>query len=207
MNRSKLALAATAAIGALALSAPAAQAGPLVDSAASCDSQELSHPFAPWLDPAAYVMVPGGDFESGAAGWTLTGGASVVNGNESHNVGGSGDSHSLSLPAGSSATSPAMCVGIEHPTLRGFLRNTGSSLSSMQIEVLFEDLDGNVHSADIATHGAGSSWNPSSPMLIGANLIDLLSNGDTAVAFRFSPQGWGGSWRIDDFYVDPYRRS
>ena len=58
-------------------------------------------------DPISYTLVPGGDFESGAAGWKLTGGASRHVGNEpGFYLRGAGDNRSLYLPAGSSATSP-----------------------------------------------------------------------------------------------------
>jgi len=38
-----------------------------------------------------------------------------------------------------------------------------------------------------------------------ANLLPLLPNGHTPVAFRFTPIR-GGSWSIDDVHVDPYQR-
>jgi hypothetical protein len=43
-------------------------------------------------------------------------------------------------------------------------------------------------------------------MPIVANLLPLLPGDHTPVAFRFTPVGLGGDWRIDDLYVDPYRR-
>ena len=196
------------ALGSLAAAlacAPAAQAGPLVASAPDCDDQELAQVFLPWLDPAHYTLAPNGGFESGSSKWDLSGGAQVAHGNESHYVGGANDSRSLSLPAGSSATSAAMCVGIEHPTLRIFARNTGSPLGTMEAEVLFEDADGNVRSLTIGVFGAGPSWEPTAVMPIVANLLPLLPGDHTPVAFRFTPHG--GNWQIDDVYVDPYRRS
>src|SRR4051812_35975422 len=120
-----------AALG-VAFAAPAsAQAGVLVASAPNCDEQVLVQPFLPWLDPATYPLDNGGSFENGAPGWSLNG-ASVGSGNESFNVGGAGDSSSLSLPAGSSATSAPICVGLEHPDLRVFTRRTGSPFSSLR---------------------------------------------------------------------------
>ncbi len=119
-----------------------------------------------------------------------------------------GDSQSLKLPSGSSAKSATMCVGIEHPTLRLFARNTGSPLSALKVEVHFEDALGNARSLPIGLVAAGSSWQPTQPMLIGVNLLALLLPGEqTPVAFEFTPVGFGGNWRIDDVYVDPYRRS
>jgi len=98
-----------------------------------------------------------------------------------------------------------MCVGIEHPTLRLVARNTGSLASLLLVQVLFEDAAGNVRSLPIGAVVAGSSWQPSLPMPVIANLLPLLPGSHTAVAFRFTPYGSGGDWTIDDVYVDPWR--
>jgi len=187
--------------------APSAQAGLLVASAEDCDAQELSQPFMPWLDPASYTLAPDGGFEDGGSSWSLEDGAAVVSGNESHYVRDEDDSQSLKLPSGSSAKSATMCVGIEHPTLRLFARNTGSPLSALKVKVHFEDALGNARSLPIGLVGAGSNWQPTQPMVIGVNLLALLPGERTPVAFEFTPVGFGGNWRIDDVYVDPYRRS
>src|SRR5947209_10660037 len=105
-------LAATGSVAMLAAVAPSAQAGLLSLATGPCGQQEYQ-PFTQWGDSAAYVQVPGGTFESGATGWSLHGGAAVISGNESYKVSGPG-SHSLSLPSGSSATSPEQCTGIDH---------------------------------------------------------------------------------------------
>ena len=194
-------------MAAILAAAPSAQAGPLVASAGDCDAQELSQPFMPWLDPASYTLAPDGGFEEGGSSWSLDGGAQVVSGNEPFNVRAAGDSHSLKLPSGSSATSSVMCVGLEHPTLRVFARNTGSALSLLKVEVHFEDAAGRVQSLPIGVVAAGRSWQPTQPMVIGANLLPLLPGEQTPVAFEFTPLGAGGNWQIDDVYVDPYRRS
>ena len=98
-----------------------ADAGVLVSSATDCERQTLEQPFLPWLDPAHYVLAPDGTFSSAASGWTLAG-PSVVGENEPFYVHGDDRPRSLSLELGSSATSPAMCVGLLHPTLRFFAR-------------------------------------------------------------------------------------
>lgn len=200
-----LALGVGALVAGLAVAAPSAQAGLLVNTAPDCDAQSLSKPFLPWLDPANYTLAPGGDFESDT--WELRGGAAVVSGNSSHYVGSSSDSHSLSLPRGSSATSPTICVGLEHPTLRFFAKNSGSLLSTLRVAVKFEDATGNVQSLPIGVFAAGGSWQPTLPTLVVANLLPLLPGERTPVAFEFTPLGLGGNWRIDDVYVDPWRRS
>ena len=203
----KAGLALGAIVAVLVLAPAAAQAGPLVASAPNCDEQVLAQPFLPWVDPAHYTLAPNGGFEQGSSSWSLSGDASVGSGNESYYVRDSGDSRSLKLPAGSSATSDTICVGIEHPTLRLFARNTGSALSTLRVDVLFEDAAGNVNSAPIGVLTAGQSWQPTAVMPLVVNLLPLLPGERTPVAFEFTPQDAGGNWRIDDVYVDPWRRS
>jgi hypothetical protein len=200
------ALMAGSSLAALMLIAPAAQAGPLVSSAPDCAEEGLSQPFLPWADPAQYQFAPDGGFESGGEGWALGGAAETKAGNESYYLHGAGDSRSLAIPASSSVTSPTVCVGIEHPTIRFLARKqSGGLFSNVSVEVLFEDAAGNVRSAPIGAAAGSGSWAPTSVMPIVANLLPLLPGDHTPVAFRFTAQG--GDWRIDDLYVDPYRRS
>jgi hypothetical protein len=188
---------------ALAVASPA-QAGVLVSSATNCATETVEQPFLRWADAASYSLAPGGNFEAGAAGWALRGAAAVKSGNEPFYAHAAGESSSLALPAGSSATSPAVCVSVGHPTLRLFVRNGGSFLSALKVDVLFESSTGQVLSAPIAVV-TGGAWAPSLPLPIVANLLPLLPNEQTAVAFRFTPV-LGGDWRIDDVYVDPWNR-
>jgi hypothetical protein len=192
------------AVAVLAL-APAAGAGVLVQTATGCGTPTYEKPFLRWLDVANYALAPGGTLEGSTGQWSLSGGAGVASGNESYNVHGTGETHSLALPSGSSATTGAMCVGLLDPTLRLFARNTGSLLSTLQVDVLFEDTAGAVHSLPIGLLLAGSAWQPTLPMPVLANLLPLLPGDLTAVAFRFTPRGSGGRWAIDDVYFDPHR--
>ena len=193
----------------LAAALPAsAQAGLLVQTATSCDAHSLSQPFARFLDPMRYTLVPGGAFEAGDRAWSLTGGAVVVSGNESFRVHDADDSRSLSLPPGSSAVSPAMCVGLGEPTLRLFAKKSGGgllggTLSTLRVDVLVEDNLGLLSSVPTGLVLAGSSWAPSLPQLVVANLLPLLPGDMTPVAFRLVPQG-PATWTVDDVYVDPW---
>ncbi len=201
---------ASIALAAMTLGAASANAGVLVSSAPNCDAQPLSTPFSPWYDNASYTPLGGGDFESSAAGWSLSGGAAVAAGNEPWKVGGASDASSLSVPAGGSATSPAICVGLEHPTIRFFAKRTSGGtlgLSGLRVDVLFENNLGIINSLPVVGVALpSSSWQPSVlPMLVVANLLPLLPGEHTPVAFRFTPT-LGGSWSIDDVYVDPYGR-
>jgi hypothetical protein len=204
--RRRLVSAGLIASAATLIGAASAQAGVLATSGVNCSSPALSQPFMPWGDVASYELAPGGDFESGAAGWTLSGGSQVTAGNESYFVTSSSDANSLALPAGSSATSPTMCVGIQNPDLRLFVSNTGSGWSNLQVSVNWEDAGGNVHTTTIANVSGGTRWSPTAQIPILVNLLPLLPGNMTPVSFNFTPQGSAGNWQIDDVYVDPWYR-
>jgi hypothetical protein len=201
----RAALAALVATAASAALAAPADAGVLTKSATDCDAPVTSHPFAQFGDGASYVPVPGGSFESTDDAWTLSGGAAIVDGNETFYANDSGDTSSLSLPPGSSATSPAMCTSIYRPTLRFFVRNQGSQWSNLKVDALYRGPLGNVGVLQLGLI-TGSSWTPSMRMPILASLVSTLPGASTSVAFRFTPMGGNGAWSIDDVYVDPIGR-
>jgi hypothetical protein len=186
-------IAASALLGAGAASARAA---------AVCPTQPLNQIFLPWGDPAWYAPVPDSGFEVLPGGWTLRGGAEVAYGNEPFYVRAAGDTHSLSLPSGSSATSGGACVGLGHPTLRLFVRNTGSPDATLTVQVEFTDNRGLTVLTPIGALRAGPDWAPSAPLPVAANLLSPL--GVRQVDFVFSPADRRGKWAIDDVYVDPY---
>ena len=176
--------------------APQAQAGLLP----SCPGT-FSKPFAPWGDNAYYSLVGDGGFEGGAAGWSLSGGAKVVEGNEPFYVHGAGEQRSLLLPRGSSATSPPVCIVLGRPKARLFAVAQGGS-GSFRVEVLSRSLLGILSVLDGGVVNAGSRWAPSQPLsLLGSNLGSALWA--TNVQLRFRPLG-DSSVAIDDVYVDPW---
>ena len=196
---------AVATIALLLIAAPGAKAGVLVESAPDCAEESLTNPFLPWLDPMDYQFAPDGGFEGGAEGWSLKNGAAGASGNESHYVHDAGDSKSLAMPAGSSATSPTICVGLEHPTIRFFAKKTSGLVPTMAVEVKFELATGAVASAPVGVVTPSSSWQPTLPMPVVANLLPLLPGDHTPVQFKVT--ALTGDWKIDDVYVDPTRRS
>jgi hypothetical protein len=197
----RMAIAAAAVCGA-AIAAPPAHAGLLVETVGSCNAP-VSKPFAKFGDTADYKAVPGGSFEVGDAAWKLSR-ASIVSGNQTSAPRKSSDRRSLKLTPLASATSPAVCVGLEHPTLRYFVRSSGL-LPLMTVEVLAETELGLVVPVPIGVGLLGSTWRPSMRHLVVANLLPLLPDNYTPVAFRF--RAVTGTWYIDDVYVDPKRRS
>jgi hypothetical protein len=203
------AIAAVAAVAAASALAPAAQAGVLVASASNCEQGTLEQPFKRWLDPISYTLLPDGGLEAGGAGWTLAGGAKVVDGNETFYVHGAGESKALLLPPGSSATTPVTCARIDKPVMRFFTKASGGLLatvtSTLSVEVLFETASGSVASLPVGIALPSSKWQPTLPLPVLASLLPLLPNEQTPIAFRFRPVG-GAAWTIDDVYLDPWRR-
>jgi hypothetical protein len=204
--RIKLLTVAALAIGASAFAAPPATAGLLVKSAPSCQ-QTFEQPFAAFGDSASYTMVGGGNFESGGAGWQLSK-AKVVSGSNPYKVSTGAHAKSLQISPGGVATSPTVCVGLEHPTMRFFVKSSGGllSLSTMSVEVLVETSLGLVVPVPIGVVLPNTKWHASGRYYVVANLLPLLPNNYTPVAFRFRAIG-GATWTIDDVYVDPKRRS
>jgi hypothetical protein len=190
-------------VAAFAIGAGTAQAA----GAGKCPTYQLGHPFLPWLDVLSYTLAPNGGFESGSSSWTLSGGAKVVSGNEKFFVRSSTDRYSLSLPMGSSATSSITCVETLETTMRFFAINTGSLLSTLKVEAVYKDAGGTTHTLVVGLVLGTGTWSPVLPTLIVANLLHppLLTDGKVEVAFRFTPQGILGGWRIDDVYVDPLK--
>jgi hypothetical protein len=199
------ALALSAAAAAAALAAPAAHAGLLAPSARDCAPEVVTKPFLPWLDLANYIPVGDGGFEAGAAGWSLSG-ARVVDGNEPWRVRAPGDRRSLAVQEGTAVT-PEVCVGLEHPTLRFFARNTGSPLGALAVSVLVRTSLGTTHAEPVGVVAdPGGAWAPRLPMPLVANLLPLLPGERTTVRLRFDAVGAGSAWQIDDVYVDPYSK-
>src|SRR3954453_8662394 len=126
------------AVAGLAAAAPAhAAPGLLAASAPDCSPGPSSAVFAPWGDPAQYVLIAGGAAES-SDGWALQSDATVVEGNEPWRVHDASDSRSVQVRSGASATTDVICAGVDSPTVRFFARSTGTGLlSSLRVDVSF----------------------------------------------------------------------
>ena len=160
----RLALAggAAAAIGAIAVLIALSGAGQAISAAPAqaCDYRGAEQVFKPWGDNHHYVLAPDGGFEAGGAGWALTGGATTVAGNESFYLNDPADQRSLSLPAGSSAVSPPICMSLDTPIFRLFARNTGDPSAGLRVEATYKLL-GLVRTKTVSTVKAGPEWAPS----------------------------------------------
>ena len=192
----------TAAFGAAAVTlavVPAAEA--------ACTATPTTKAFAAFGDTADYSLAPAGAFESGATGWSLSG-SSVVSGNESAKVHGSGDAKSLAISATGQAVSPAFCVGIQHPSFRFFARRTSGTWGVLNVKLRYKGADGVTNETTVGSvSAADTAWHPTASIALSTVLG--LWNGDQSASVQIvlDPEDYGGSWAVDDVYIDPYSRA
>jgi hypothetical protein len=179
-----------------------ARAGKLL-AGADCGYGDPSPFFAPWGDSAMYMLAPQGDLAV-TDGWTLNKQARVARSADPF----SGAGQSLQFAKGAEAATPAMCVNLDNPTIRFFVRDLGGNgKSNLKVDVLYEDFGGHVKHLTIAKLRAGSEWEPSVILPMYMNMLALASpNGLTAVAFRFKADGLqkDETLFISSIYVDPF---
>ena len=170
--------------------------------AAECPTQTGKQKFAKWGDTASYFLVPGGSFEGTPAqvGWTLSN-ATLTSGNEPFYLNHAGDSQSLLIDGGGSATSPVFCVDSTMPSLRFFVRQPASG-SDLKVQGLVQTPRGPfAFTVASLADGSESGW---TPVQINVPTNRIPKGLSIPAALRFVVPGLG-SWQLDDVYVDPYR--
>jgi hypothetical protein len=202
-----------AVLAAVALSAPAANAGLIGGSGGGLIGGLLSgncptggtQVFSAWKDYANYLLAPNGSFEFGTSGWTLSGGAGVVSGNETFFPTGS---HSLALPSGSSALSPNVCLGTKQLYIRLFGKDLGGTDGGLRVKVYWYGLLNKLlGSSDFTVMAPGRDWSPSDQvnssggLLAPLPVVALVSSSSARI--QVTPIGSGSRWQIDDLYIDP----
>lgn len=173
-------------------------------SSADCGFDAPAQVFQSWGDDAGYSLAPQGDLST-SDGWTLDKHANVVDGADPF----SGSVRSLEFAKGAEAATPAMCVNLDNPTIRFFIRDTGGNgKSKLKVDVLYEDFGGKVKHLTIAKLKAGTEWEPSTILPMYFNMLALASqSGVTAVAFKFKAEGLqkDETLAISGLYVDPFQ--
>ncbi len=184
----------------LGMSAPAALG---FGAPAPCTGRAQAPEFAQWWDWNNYFLMPNGGFEAGATEWALSGGASVVDGNEAYYV--VGGSHSLQLTPGSTAESRTVCVSTGEDIIRLFVKNPHVSGAILHVDATVRnpttgamgwaafDVNGDVPSA---------TWAPTMRLPIPAF---FGSAGTQELTIRFSIRGTPATWVVDDVLIDPFR--
>jgi hypothetical protein len=184
---------------ALALTSATAAKADLLPGLLGGNCGSTSAVFAPWGDPFKYYFAPNGGFESGSTGWSLSGGATVVAGNESFKIHSSNDSRSLLIPDRGSA-SINVCYGVTYPGFRFFVKSADGKPANVRVRVVARSLLGILSILDGGTVAVGSEWAPSSKIscLFSALVAPL---GTKSMQIQIVA---GGNVQIDDLYVDPF---
>ena len=191
----------TGLLAVLATLAIPANAGLIGTGPASYCSTVATTVFKPWADTSNYMLTPGGSFEGSTTSWKLTGGAKLTYGNEPFFIHSKTDSGSLSMPAGSSATTPTMCFAAGDWHMR-FISRSSTSSSSLRVAVTVNSLLGLVSILDGGTVSSNGTWKPSPKVsLLLTNVGGLLTT--KAISLRFTATN--GTTQIDDVYLDPWK--
>ncbi len=188
------------AVPALAKKAPANEASPVLNSElAVCPGQTFSQPFEAFQDSNYYTLVEGSEFNGGAAGWELSGGAQIVAAADS------ASGSALDLPSGAEAVSPPVCVTLLYPTARVFVQNVngggGVAVSVAYAGTKTEEKPKNVGQV----HGEHSEWTLSDPFNVQPQIAGKVEQ-VRQVRFHFSAAGKNNDYRLQGLYVDPRMR-
>jgi hypothetical protein len=155
----------------------------------------LTQPFAGLGDGGTYTLTGNGSLEQGTTNWLFGGTAKVVSAEDPFDLTSGHDKHALQLPAGSSASNLVTCMVNLQPPLRFAAVNTGDPNATLEVSALTGDPT-NPTVTPIASVTGTSTWQVVDPIQ-----FSVPANG--GLGFRFTPTG--GSWRIDDIYVDPFK--
>jgi hypothetical protein len=186
-------------IAGLGLAAVPMAVGAPAQAVDACTTRTVSQPFTNWSDSNYYFPVTSGTFESGSSGWTIGSGAGSVNENEPWNVAGDG-ARSLRIPAGSSVSTPEMCLTADEDSTRFFYKSPGSGAALGVTIKATNTISHSLASVSFTiTTGTFAGWQVS-PRIALPNVRGV--QGMENVVITLTAQG-AGSWQIDDAFVDP----
>jgi hypothetical protein len=169
-----------------------------ITSTSECAEAELSQHFLPQNDSKLYAQVPGQDGAGfNGAGWTLSGGASIVPTSVSGR-----SVKALDLPSGSKAVSPTVCVTKDFPTARTMVRNVVGSEGVFFYVSYAGTKTWNTPKNTGQFHGSGTAWSLADPI----NLQPYSDAGWQLVKFTLIPGGKTSRFQVYDFWVDPFAR-
>jgi len=189
---------ALCALGAVTAACTAAARAGSGSSLLGGNCGSVSAVFAPWSDPSNYYFASNGGFESGSTGWSLTGGAAVVKGNDAFALSGAG-SHALSLGKGSLA-SINVCYGLTYPAVR-FVVGGVNGPAVVHVRVIAKNLLGVVSVLDGGTFTAAKGWAPA-PKL--STLFSALTAPLGTKTMQLQIGVDSGTALVDDLYIDPF---
>ena len=177
------------------------------ETEATCSAPDLFNPLLAFKDQRSYFVAPEGDFENPQLpGWQLEDGATVSDGSSTKAVLGADHAMSLMLPAGSSATSPEMCVDLNYPTFRFFATQLEQDTDAeLAIDVIYPALaKDNVRQAKKFRLKAKDGWELSDDIKLEPQRLGKQAGWrKVAVRFRVKPGKKASTYKVDDLLIDP----
>jgi hypothetical protein len=189
------------AVPALAKKGPATKEASAALNAelAVCPGQTFSQPFEALKDSNYYTLVEGSEFDEGAAGWELSGGAQIAAAADS------ASGSALDLPSGAEAVSPPVCVTLLYPTARVFVQNVNGS-GGVTVSVAYAGTKTEEKPKSVGqVHGERSEWTLSNPFNVQPQIAGKVEE-VRQVRFHFAAGGKGNDYRLQGLYVDPRMR-
>jgi hypothetical protein len=169
---------------------------------ATCPGQTFSQVFAAFGDMNEYTLVPGGNFNSSSEGWELSKGARIISTTRPNGSNGG----VLDLPSGAVAVSPPVCVTLEYPSARVFVRDVKGS-EGVAVGVAYAGTNRTVASPQNVgqVHGQQTSWTPSNPFCVQPQIAGT-TEGTREARFVFTAAGKTSEFQLSGVYVDPRMR-
>jgi hypothetical protein len=161
--------------------------------AAECPVQATTQAFAQFGDTNEYFLAPGGAFET--LDWTKFGNVALSTQHDPFAL--ADGSYSVHLSEGESVRSMPICVDRTTPHLRFVAR--GHDQLNVEVRVSYR---GSTDSSSGSVSGdAHRAWAPSRFIELKTTSIPAGESATATVTFRSN-----GDWRVDNVFVDPYRR-
>lgn len=186
-------------LGLLSLWSASAMASSADAETAVCPGQTFSQTFAGFGDSNWYTLVEGSEFNGGAEGWVLSGGAEVVEGvRPDGSIGGV-----LSLPSGAVAESPAVCVTLDYPKARTWVDAVDGD-GGVTVELVYPEKPEGVATGRLSDKSE-SNWTLSRQF----NVKPQMAGGQEGVRevrFVYANNTKSSDFRVWGLFVDPRMR-
>lgn len=168
---------------------------------AACSYPEAEQVFSPWKDKGWYQLAPDGGLAEGGNGWTLEGGAQLVADPDARTHEGVQEETAVSLPFGSSAVSPPVCVDPTTPDFRFMLRNIGDKGGKLRVTVTYENTVKVTKARNADVHADKNEWLPTPPLK-----LETEGEAERVARITFTAKDPKSTYLVDDLYVDPFAR-
>lgn len=162
----------------------------------TCNAPALSQVFSWAQDANWYAALPGVSWDGlSTAGWTLSGGAKLVNTTLADGQTGA----VLDLPSGATATSAQMCLSNSYPTFRSEIKNVkGSSGVSVSVAYYSSKGWGQPQLSGSMT-GVSNVWTLPAVVNVKASSVSGWQYG----RFKFAANGASSEYQLSNLYADP----